>query len=140
MYADELVVFSDIDRDQTGTVDPRIIGKRCLLHDTGSCCHGKEGAGLKVTDRDDRSDLLVCFELEEVNDGSTLCGTSCLRNLITLHAEYTSAVGKAQQEVMCGRCDDLRDIVLFVGRQTGNSAAATMLASVCIDRAAFHVT
>ena len=140
MYADELVVFSDVDRDQAASVDPRIIGKRCLLHDTGSCRHREERAGLKVSDRDDRPDLLVCFELEEVNDGSTLCGTSSFRNLIALHAEYTASVCKAQEEVMCGRCDDLRDIVLFVGRQTGNTAAATMLASVCVDRAALHVT
>ena len=139
MNTDKLVILTDIDRDQTGAVDTGIIRKRCLLDDTLSGGHRKECAGLEVFDRDDRSDLLVCFELEKVNDCRTLRGTSGLRDLISLHTEHAASVREAQEEVMRRRCDDLRDIVLFMCGKAGDSAAATVLVLIGIDRAALHV-
>ena len=133
--AHQLVAVAQTDRDEPGLA-PVVVGvEHRLLHDAVAGHEEQEPVRLVVTGVDDRLDLLVRFQTQQVDDRQALCGAVPHRDPVRLEPVHLAAVREEQQERMRRGRDQIGDVVLVLEACAGHPAATADLGPerVCGD-------
>ena len=108
---------------------------------TWPCLRGEEQvpAGLVVAGVDDRLDLLVRCERQQVDDGGAARRALLHRDLVRLQAVDPPAVGEEQQVGVRRGVEDVGDVVLVLQLGAADAAPAAALGAEGVGRDRLHV-
>ena len=84
-------------------------------------------------------DALILFNTYEVDDGFPACGTHAFWNLVHLEPVHAPFVGEEQNVVMRARCEQLADVILFLGLHTLHTQATALLRAELLERGTLDV-
>ena len=136
---DQVIIFTEIQGDQTGFTDVRKHGHICFLDDTLFCDHRQIFILAEFSDGNASHDLFIGADFQQVYDGDTPAGSACFGDLIALDAVNLTFICEEQQRIVSGSQEQVFHIVLFSCLHADDAAAAAVLALIGIQRGTFHI-
>ena len=124
---DQLIIFSEIDRNDTASADIRVFRDRSLLDDSFLRHHEEIGLFIIVKNRYDRGDLLSRIQFQKIDDRRTSRSAAGFRNLISLHAVDTAKTREEHDHIMGPRHQKIFDIIIVNLLDALNAASAAVL-------------
>ena len=124
---DQLVAVLEVDGDDARAQRRVVLVELRLLHLALLGGEEEERLGLVVAGVDDRLDVLVGLELEQVDDRRAARGALLLGDLVRLEAVDPSQVAEEQQVGVGGGGEDVGDVVVVAEVGAGDALAASAL-------------
>ena len=137
--ADELVIVIEVDGVEAALVQVLELDEARLLDDAFLRGHEEVGIRIEALDLDDRRDLLVLLELQQVDDGRAFRRAARLRDLVCLEMVDAAAVREEQDRVVRRRDQEVLDEILLLRRHALDALAAAVLAAISIECHALDV-
>ena len=136
---DQVVVFSEVQGNQTALSDICKTGHICFLDDALFGDHGQIFFFAEFLHRNGSHDFFIRTDFQEVHDSDTTGSSACFGNFITLDTVNLTFICKEQQRIMGGSKEEVFYVVFFPCLHTDDPSAAAVLALISIQRGTFHI-
>ena len=138
-YFDQLILFLQDNSLQAVLADVLILLHRSFLHHTTTCSHEQIVSLMVFLHWNDRRDLLLRLQLQEIDDGGSAGCTAALRDRISLQAVYTALVSKEHNVIVGLGQQQILNIILIDGLHALDSLTASVLVFKIVHAHTFDI-